>query len=391
MRGGIGFLLGVALFVAGCSGGGSGGAPPPIVPDAYEPNDTAGSCSGISLDFLETGLSLHDPADVDTFCFTLPDDSAIQVTASFVRALGEMEVDLLDDGGLLRATSLSQSDTEVISEVVLAGSYRVRVQSPTGEMNTYGLEIQAQVIVLDPPPDPREGAGDDAFCGPDIGDLLVAPYGRSDLTIHDSTDVDHFCLTLSATATVAMEVRFDHSLGNLDVELLDSSQGAVAWATSLDDDESLSVPLSPGTYSIRVFSPSGQTNRYAILVAAAPGPYPPDAFEPNGSPLLCTYLPMLPVTYTDLTIHSPTDEDWFCFTLPDIGRDWTLTADILFTHSIGDLDMDLWDDQVNLIQAAQSRDDNEQISATLPAGDYYLRIYGNGGAENLYDLNLIGL
>lgn len=154
----IGIALGAALIIAGApgcnhTGGGSGSGP--IGPDPYEPNDDVPICSPISLDFLAADLTLHDPSDEDLFCFTLADDSWILVTATFVEARGDIDLQVLDAGGFPLIDSLPQQGSEMISEVLYAGDYHLRVFSPTAEVNAYALEILAQPVVIDPPPEPR--------------------------------------------------------------------------------------------------------------------------------------------------------------------------------------------------------------------------------------------
>ena len=121
---------------------------------------------------------------------------------------------------------------------------------------------------------------------------------------------------------------------------------------------------------------------------------PVDLYEPNDSPGACSPLNVPPShTQPGLSIHEPADLDWFCFSLPSRGTDWQVTVDILFIHAVGNLDMDLFDDQLNLLAFSQSSTDDEHIDIQLPAGDYFLRVFpfiglGPPNGPNIYDLSV---
>jgi hypothetical protein len=87
------------------------------------------------------------------------------------------------------------------------------------------------------------------------------------------------------------------------------------------------------------------------------------------------------------------DDDWYSFTNP---RTQNVRIDALFSHSGGDLDIELYNTSTNQlvrypsddgISTATSRsfDDDEIIEVpNLPQGDYKVRIYGVGNAQNSY-------
>lgn len=66
----------------------------------------------------------------------------------------------------------------------------------------------------------------------------------------------------------------------------------------------------------------------------------------------------------------------------------TLTADLVFSHVDGDLDMQLRDAAGNLLGAGFSTTDNETISVILDAGTYYVDVFGFEGATNVYNLTI---
>ncbi|MCZ6602353.1 MAG: hypothetical protein O6952_05045, partial [Planctomycetota bacterium] len=117
--------------------------------------------------------------------------------------------------------------------------------------------------------------------------------------------------------------------------------------------------------------------------------FQPDVLEPNDDPASCFAISSLFYVRLGVTIHDSFDEDWFCFDLPARGTPWDVTIDILFMHSLGDLEIDLFEDQGILFKVGRSRSDNEQITETLPPGGFFIRVYGFGGAVNQYDLSLV--
>jgi M6 family metalloprotease-like protein len=95
-------------------------------------------------------------------------------------------------------------------------------------------------------------------------------------------------------------------------------------------------------------------------------------------------------TYEELTIHRSND-DYYRWTAPATG---TVDIDILFDHAGGDVDASLHLDDTThtLVTSSTSANDNEQISASVTAGQQYLvRVYGYAGAMNdAYDLVIDG-
>jgi len=87
-----------------------------------------------------------------------------------------------------------------------------------------------------------------------------------------------------------------------------------------------------------------------------------------------------------LTIHSATDEDWFKFNLATTGRKSSYIG-IDFKQWAGDLDINLYNSNGELIDYARSVTDNERLSLSgLAAGDYYLKVSGYNGNKNSYKL-----
>ena len=87
-----------------------------------------------------------------------------------------------------------------------------------------------------------------------------------------------------------------------------------------------------------------------------------------------------------LTIHDSMDVDWFMFTLDSPGRKSNYIG-IDFKQWAGDLDINLYDSNGELIDYARSVTDNERLSLSgHTAGTYYLKVSGYNGNRNSYRL-----
>ena len=88
-----------------------------------------------------------------------------------------------------------------------------------------------------------------------------------------------------------------------------------------------------------------------------------------------------------LTIHSAEDVDWFKFDLETTGRKSHYIG-IDFKQWAGDLDINLYNSNGELIDYARSVTDNERLSLSgYSAGTYYMQVSGYNGNTNSYKLN----
>jgi hypothetical protein len=100
-----------------------------------------------------------------------------------------------------------------------------------------------------------------------------------------------------------------------------------------------------------------------------------DRFEPNNTFASATNFGTLTGRIeSGLSIHAGDDDDYYRF-VPSITAQ--LTADVLFTHAQGDIDVDLYDGNKNLLAFSSSTTDNERIIQSVTGGQtYYLFVYG---------------
>ncbi|MCP4498726.1 MAG: trypsin-like serine protease [Deltaproteobacteria bacterium] len=220
------------------------------------------------------------------------------------------------------------------------------------------------------------------------GDVL------SDLNIAGG-DKDIFRLELSGAATVSVSLSFIHGAGDIDAAIyIGGSETAIATGVSPDDNEQIVVDVVSGPAFIVVYGYNGATNDYSITFdvdgqtepVEPPGEVPSPSFaEPNDSPAAASTLP-LPGSASGVAIESSRDVDFY--RIQHAGG--ALLAQLDFSHSVGDLDLDLYTAGGTRLERSESITDQELITGSYPAGDYLLRVIGYGGATGEYSLIVEG-
>jgi hypothetical protein len=189
-----------------------------------------------------------------------------------------------------------------------------------------------------------------------------------------SGDDDWFSVNLAAGETVTITILFSNGQGDLDMALYDSdcatSRGA--GATITDNERVVYTTPDGGIHSFKVYGFGGQSNSYDLIVESSATGCVDDGYEDNDT---CQdAAPITPGTYPGLRVCSG-DEDWFAV---DLKAGDTITATILFSHELGDLDLFLHDKNCGgYLKYSNSSTDDESLSYTAAAdGTYGIRIKG---------------
>ncbi len=70
------------------------------------------------------------------------------------------------------------------------------------------------------------------------------------------------------------------------------------------------------------------------------------------------------------------DDDWYQIEI-NLGEE-RLKVDLMFNHSFGNIDIEVYDWNYNFVNGNYSMDDNEHLEFDLfPSGVYYLRVFDN--------------
>lgn len=215
------------------------------------------------------------------------------------------------------------------------------------------------------------------------GAATLVSDGSYSLTVCDD---DWFAIQLSAGETIDASIFFSHGVGDLDLELVDSSGSVVDDSTSTSDSESVSATASGATtVYVRVYGYSGATGDYTldIQTSGGTGGCTADAYEPNDS--LGDAADLGDGFYAGLTTCSGND-DYYAI---DLTAGQSLDVDVLFSHALGDVDARLYDASGAELDRGTSTTDDEALSHTASSAEtVFLRVYGYDGATNDYDLDV---
>lgn len=296
-----------------------------------------------------------------------------------------------------------------------AGTYYLHVYGEGGSgIPNYHLQINAPGDRADwaDTPTRNDTLGTAYFLGTVAGDDT-----HRGLSIDNPKDYDWFKFTTSNTASAgnAVVIKFDTLSGPMAAFLLDSQDHLLGSALSLVNDgyaetkklpllDPQNNPLPAGTYYVVILGPP--TPSYSLEINA-----PPDRLEPNNSSSQATSLGLVQGKHIlqNISINSPTDEDWFSFSTYATAQPGNVAlVGNAFTASQGTLRIDLYDpsslqqplaSSVAVVDkmgqtVGQILDFNTAVNGQpLPKGSYLLRVSSPSGQPNrnlLYTLTVAG-
>ncbi|MFM2063682.1 MAG: hypothetical protein RLZZ507_3353 [Cyanobacteriota bacterium] len=197
-----------------------------------------------------------------------------------------------------------------------------------------------------------------------------------------STDTnDYYSFNLSNTSNFSLSLT--GLSDDADVMLLNSSGGTIVSSVNGGSiSESISRQLGAGTYYVRVYPYSSNTNYTLALSATAV----PTTVDGAGNTLtLARNIGTLSVTQTFNDFVGSTDtNDYYRFSLSNTSNfSLSLTglsadADVALLNSTGG----------TIVSSVNGGSSSESISRQLSAGNYYVRVYPFNGANTNYNLNL---
>lgn len=353
--------------------------------DNYEDNDTfgdsydLGSAVSGSLSAID-GLGVRG-ADDDYFSISVPPGYVtLDVTCVFAQADGNLSLELFDGAPSSLASSDTNTDNETVSVSVNPNgdTIYVLVSGAGGSAATYDL---TWTFGLEDIYEDNNSTG----TATDITGLADSLLSQS-MGFATQTNSDFYLVTLPVNSrTLYVDVLFDHSLGDIDVNVYDSVPNAIAAAASTTDNESLSVPVSNagGDYFIEVTG-ANSGNYYDLIWSVDVD----DSYEENDDPTTTSDLTALdgsPLS-SDLGLAKQFDEDWYSFSTPAGAIKLNVVVDG-FVSLEGNIDIELYDASDVLLAASTGFGNSEEIEITLdPAGETFkVRVFG-GDNGNEYDL-----
>ena len=355
---------------------------PSLTPDRFEENDDQSTAT-----LLEAGtydqLTITS-GDDDYYGIEVCAGGDFDATITFSSLIGDLDLDLLDNTGLLLDSSTSVSGQETVSWSNRSGNAQtvyLNVYGFLGDENQYSLNFN--VSGCDQPVDPQ--LAPDQYEENDLSQsaarLEAGSY--SGLT-RTSGDDDWYIVSVCEGGQIDVEILFSHAQADLNAWLYNSGVLYLDGSLSSTDNETLSASgLSAQDVYINVFGYGAAEAVYdmTITISGCEQGLEEDRLEENDTRQTGEYL--RPNLYSNLTITQG-DEDWVVF---DVCEGGTIDIQITFSDAEGDLDMSLYGPSDNLLQSSASSSDNEAINYTnATQGQYALRVYGWSGATNRYDL-----
>lgn len=231
--------------------------------------------------------------------------------------------------------------------------------------------------------------------------------GEIEGTISNPLDVDLGQFAVAAGQTVSFDI--DRPSGNLDsmIRLFDvhgtriasNDNGAAPGEAGSRDSFLRYTFTTAGTYYLGI-SGAGNAAYNAVTGAGdhrgSQGAYrlvmttsevvTDDSYEENDTMGTAANLGAISGTLTVSNLQLRDTADWFRFTIDSEGTSDSRVR-MSLTHSDGDLDMALYNASGQMVGDSDSVSDLESISLNgLPAGEYFVQVYGYNGARNSYTL-----
>lgn len=192
-------------------------------------------------------------------------------------------------------------------------------------------------------------------------------------------DADWYAITVPAGGSLDVSIEFAHSSGDLDVLLYSPAGAVVARSEGTTNSEAVRSPAgTSGKFQLHVFGYRGARNAYRMIVRVSGAA--DDTYEDNDT--LAGSRSIAAGNHA-LTLL---DDDWFSIA---VGAGSSISADILFDHARGDLDLVLHAADGTRLAASEGTTNQETVSWTAAAAaTVHVRVFGYQGAKGTYELRL---
>lgn len=236
--------------------------------DANEDNDDLASATLI-VDGADPFQNTICPFDDDVFVFQAVEGCRVTAMIDFRDSNGDLDLAISDSDGNILVDSTSNSNDEEIERYSIQedGFYYVVVYGYNGAGNDYTMDFDLTNCPVPPPTCP----GDDLLEENDTRETATSlGIGESREGLVCGSDEDFFEVEIGGEGcSLDVELLFDNSEGNVDLEVLDANGQVLGSGTSTDNDETVSLSeLASGSYFLRLFANSGDGNNLYIVSAS---------------------------------------------------------------------------------------------------------------------------
>lgn len=368
----------------------------PDCPDPLENNDDRANASAIapgSYGLTVCGVNRDD----DWFTTTLAAGETITIDLTYSPSEGNVDLDFYSDRATGSPTQVSALNTGTEQIVYTTArdqqvAWRARTNL-SSDITPYTISYSISGPTA---------CSDDAFEDNDVATNAtpVSVPGLYGALNKCEDDEDWYEIVVPANSSAEVFANFEYDEANLDITVYESDGTTVVESgTSTTDDESVIISSRPSetTYLVQIDTVERGRVRYDLLLYLdGNGPEDrvcPDQFEQNdsfndASPIPNGFTEDLLLCWQGGGLN---DRDWYSLTVPGGA---TVTVDLLFSHSEGDIDATLYRETPSSpVSTGLTTDDDEQLTATNPNASpttYLVQVYGKGQSRftSNYDIEI---
>jgi hypothetical protein len=339
--------------------------------DAGEPDDSPEDASDTPLPASLSGVICRNDPDF----YAILGERRCELTADLAFPLDGGNIDLiLYRDGVGIASSVSSSGTEqLVWTADETDTWVIGVEGRTNAENTYTLAVSANcgAVCVD---DNREED--------DTQDTAGVLIDQLDVTARICEGDEDWFQVNSGSGCLVQYVATPVAPASLAMSAVDAD-GLGFDATPTSTQTAVRV-IANGPTWLRAtgevdgnYGLSGSSSVCSSVARTCPGD---DPFEPNNSRSQAQQT-MWNGMFGAATCN---DNDWYQFSEAE---GCTATVNATFSHSSGDIDIELTDRNGLAIATGETGTNNESVSAVLGAGAAYVRVFGYDGATNGYRLS----
>lgn len=325
--------------------------------DAFEPNNFVSAAYSLLSAVIGGGSAALCPAtDVDFYTTELSAGQRLQL--GFQTQQKTLRAALYSPGGSFAAllTDLTQQSFDYTAP--FDGSYLIKIYSNTAQIYQQDYQLKLSGVQ-----------------GPDLGvtALSVVPQNPSASEVLQVS----FSLTNTGSAEITqLKYHVELVQGSRRRTLLQKDLNTnIAAGKSIAISEKCDLPTDiVGSAVIQVstelmqgtdiFTPNNSVSLPLTIQQACQ----PDPLEDNNTPTRASALSLSPITAN----ICQNDEDWFQFVA---SQTRVYTASLSFTHALGDLDLYIFDEDLQEIAQSRSQNDKETASfSAINAAKYYILV-----------------
>ena len=348
--------------------------------DWMEENDDFGGAWYVDPNYY-SGLKMVYNDD-DWFKTYLRNGDNFEVSIFFKHFEGDLELELYDPSGAHRVGSYSSNDDEKITYMAdMAGDWRIRVYHAVGTSELhYDLDIWVNA----------GGSPDDDWMEENDGfwsAWYIDPSYYPGLIL-DHSDEDWFMINLADGDVLDVRIFYNDYQGNLELELYSPSNTFKAGSYSDNYDEFISFIIDQtGEWRIRVYHADEDSRvDYDLDIWIKDdfyefNNYPQDIYKDHPSVLAedeHTWLSDL----HGLAVQE--DHDWYIIDItPGFEH---LVLELSFNHSLGNIDVGIYDEWGTFIIGNTSMTNDEHINYVVPHPGLYAIHVNGSNMRNKYDM-----